>query len=1092
MDIMASEEQDSTSNGRIVTFPLTNGQKPVYNGVHHAKETWEEDIDTPSSNSDIEEEEENLKDKLLLSMQESQFEKTPNSYIPRDKVDEIFGTQSKRDGTPNLLIFEPMGVSPATPTENDLSLAYHVRAHCRILYLIAVFIELEPKSLRELMSIFRQDEFTDQQLPISVWTMEELKTDTKKHPLVLMERKYSEQKPRIWNFRHIQRFQSDQWKFLIPTISTTEIFHDFRQFTIPFIAKHNFRGKGGNGIVYKYEIHHAHFNDPSSPIITNEALAQNATRNVVAVKEIRKEGNKVAKRWEKEVRALARMNEFDHAHIVRFITSFVRRGTSDEIEHYVMFEWADGGNLSDFRAAYPYPELTIVLIKWVIQQLYGLAQALSKAHYLDEEGSYRHGDLKPANILWFKQGETEFGTLKIGDWGEAKEHYNGTAFRHDTTAQYGTRRYEPPEVSTGLNLKLSRNSKFARSRLYDIWGIGCITLEFLIWLMYGLDELKEFNKQNIGDYGVSDMFYEVSLGKPAKVHAVVQRCMNHMAKDPRCFSKTTALGDLLQIVRTRLLVVKLPPEGGAKKSHLHPHDVLESPISATVFQAPTNMTEIFDTKRGNDISIKITPEIPDPTLASPGEPKRCLATEFETQLQKILENEQDDSYWYKVYTSTPAPVEYRRSNLLSVASGPIVSTRDLSGLRYGGSAQEDYGMNNSDLETWIFENDNEFAERLFSRLRDARVMPRRAALPRHTLCSKCMAVRKDIWIPFFKQTYEVATLERNSTESICDLCCLLWHTYQKFCTTKSSDVKFQRNLGMIMMDGIKSPVLTLLQNNSKKQFIESILISKKANHSYTEPRSQASPDVQIGFADLLEPGQDVHIEVLRAWLEDCDRDHECKPYKSLTTRVPTRLIDVGTNGGDMVQLRETDPSRSYDWVALSYRWGPTPHFSTTTENREVHLAGMSMDRLPQTFRDAIAVTRSLKKQYLWIDSICIIQGKGGDFSKESKRMEDVYSGAYCVLAASCATDQRSGFLLRQKKAREYVAFDADNDADHVLYVCERIENFKEHVLDGELCQRGWVLQEHALARRTIFFTEHQTYWECGKGIRCESLAKMRK
>jgi hypothetical protein len=194
----------------------------------------------------------------------------------------------------------------------------------------------------------------------------------------------------------------------------------------------------------------------------------------------------------------------------------------------------------------------------------------------------------------------------------------------------------------------------------------------------------------------------------------------------------------------------------------------------------------------------------------------------------------------------------------------------------------------------------------------------------------------------------------------------------------------------------------------------------------------------------------------------------------------------------MVQLRETDPSRSYDWVALSYRWGPTPHFSTTTENREAHLAGMSMDRLPQTFRDAIAVTRSLKKQYLWIDSICIIQGEGGDFSKESKRMEDVYSGAYCVLAASCATDQRSGFLLRQKKAREYVAFDADNDADHVLYVCERIENFKEHVLDGELCQRGWVLQEHALARRTIFFTEHQTYWECGKGIRCESLAKMRK
>jgi hypothetical protein len=208
--------------------------------------------------------------------------------------------------------------------------------------------------------------------------------------------------------------------------------------------------------------------------------------------------------------------------------------------------------------------------------------------------------------------------------------------------------------------------------------------------------------------------------------------------------------------------------------------------------------------------------------------------------------------------------------------------------------------------------------------------------------------------------------------------------------------------------------------------------------------------------------------------------------------VPTRLIDVGTDDSAIVHLREIDPSFSDDWVALSYRWGPTPHFSTTTETIKTHLAGMSWNQLPHTFQDAIKITRSLEKRYLWIDSLCIIQGEGGDFKEESKRMEDVYSGAYCVLAASRATEQRSGFLFSRQEARKYVTLKADEDTDSVYYVSERIEKFKEHVLDGELCQRGWVYQEHALARRTIFFTEHQTYWECGEGIRCETLSKMSK
>jgi hypothetical protein len=59
-------------------------------------------------------------------------------------------------------------------------------------------------------------------------------------------------------------------------------------------------------------------------------------------------------------------------------------------------------------------------------------------------------------------------------------------------------------------------------------------------------------------------------------------------------------------------------------------------------------------------------------------------------------------------------------------------------------------------------------------------------------------------------------------------------------------------------------------------------------------------------------------------------------------------------------------------------------------------------------------------------------------------------------------------------------------------VCQNIDNFKDHVLNGELNSRGWVLQEHALARRTLFFTEHQTYFECSSGVRCETSTKLSK
>lgn len=254
-------------------------------------------------------------------------------------------------------------------------------------------------------------------------------------------------------------------------------------------------------------------------------------------------------------------------------------------------------------------------------------------------------------------------------------------------------------------------------------------------------------------------------------------------------------------------------------------------------------------------------------------------------------------------------------------------------------------------------------------------------------------------------------------------------------------------------------------------------------------------NIQLGFPQLSDPGSPTHIEVLGQWIRDCDQKHQCL-HSQEAPFLPTRLIYVGKNASERARLiRGTENlAKETKYLALSHRWGSPPNslegkiVCTDRNNIDRLCRGLDDSELPPMFLDAILIARELKVEYLWIDSLCIIQKDEEDWEKESELMEQVFRSAYATLAATCASSPAERFL-KTRPERQCVTMKADGA---LYYLCDAIDDFDGDVEQGELNKRGWVFQERALSCRTIYFAKRQTYWECGKGIRCETLTKTSK
>lgn len=239
--------------------------------------------------------------------------------------------------------------------------------------------------------------------------------------------------------------------------------------------------------------------------------------------------------------------------------------------------------------------------------------------------------------------------------------------------------------------------------------------------------------------------------------------------------------------------------------------------------------------------------------------------------------------------------------------------------------------------------------------------------------------------------------------------------------------------------------------------------------------------ILLGFTRYFPPASaDLHNSQLSAlaarWIENCRQTHvNCTPAEDHF--LPKRLIQIiDEDHWRIVLPRDLCPRDHIEYVALSHCWGGSTQLLKLTGNNERQLQGkMPVETLPTTFKEAISACSELRFTYLWIDSLCIIQDSVADWQEQAAEMNLVYGNAVLSLyMAGSANPSEASFLSRDTDmilplSVTLNGHDAKETALHM--VCEGM--FVGDIRHSPLRQRGWVLQEWYLAKRSLIFGRMQ-------------------
>jgi hypothetical protein len=240
------------------------------------------------------------------------------------------------------------------------------------------------------------------------------------------------------------------------------------------------------------------------------------------------------------------------------------------------------------------------------------------------------------------------------------------------------------------------------------------------------------------------------------------------------------------------------------------------------------------------------------------------------------------------------------------------------------------------------------------------------------------------------------------------------------------------------------------------------------------------PSTDIYAAPLrVLPGNtssDGTLDLIEHWLAE----YPCNHSACVAARVNDR--EEILHGVRFLQI--TDPHTillredmvPYQYACLTHCWGGSEIIpKTTVANKAIHIErGLSVGSLPETFRETVHVCHRIGIDFVWIDSLCIVQDGDWDWRSQAARMADIYAESTLTIAAAKASDPTGGLFSDIDKVHRGAHLPGFTN----VYVRKMTpENIFLHKRFSTLERRGWTYRELVLSPRIIRFEANQVSWE---------------
>ncbi|PVH89205.1 HET-domain-containing protein [Cadophora sp. DSE1049] len=252
----------------------------------------------------------------------------------------------------------------------------------------------------------------------------------------------------------------------------------------------------------------------------------------------------------------------------------------------------------------------------------------------------------------------------------------------------------------------------------------------------------------------------------------------------------------------------------------------------------------------------------------------------------------------------------------------------------------------------------------------------------------------------------------------------------------------------------------------------------------TESKSELPEDDRSPFrARLLDPAQ-ADFDLAKTWIQDCGALHPSCHASSSDLSGTIDVIDCLSDSQKIIPLPV-----GAEYLALSYVWGPQLVKSDPPETSKPKKLSEVPASVPRTIVDAMAVTRALGHQYLWVDRYCIDQNDPVTKAFQLSLMDRIYEAAQVTLVAASGFDDSAG--LPGAGTLPPISRDLQPSAwigDH--RVAPVGPDVLTTVQQSKWASRAWTFQEAYLSTRCLIFGPKQLQFLCKITCRHEALPRL--